>query len=96
VCQKRGEALLNRRSTPRCERSFRPLINRHVTLRPGVGRALRIVATIVLVVTYFLGIEGHEVFGFSVPALSTGVLLIRVFDAPGNKSRFAPVRLMCA
>jgi peptidoglycan/LPS O-acetylase OafA/YrhL len=71
------------------------LINRHVTLRPGLGRALRIVATIVLVVTYFLGIEGHEVFGFSVIALSTGVLLIRARDAPGNKSRSAPVSLMC-
>ena len=71
------------------------LINRRVTLRPGMGRALRIVAALVLVVTYFLGIEGHEVFGFSVIALSTGVLLIRAFDAPSNKSRSAPVRLMC-
>lgn len=48
-----------------------------------------------LVVTYFLGIDGHEVFGFSVIALSPGVLPIRSFDAPGNKSRSAPVRLMC-
>ena len=71
------------------------LINRRVTLRPGMGRALRIVAALVLVVTYFLGIEGHEIFGFSVIALSTGVLLIRTSDAPSNKSRSVPVRLMC-
>ncbi len=64
-------------------------------MRPALGRALRIVATIVLVLTYFLGIEGHEVFGFSVIALSTGVLLIRAFDAPRNKSPSAPVRLIC-
>ena len=54
-----------------------------------------IVATIVLIVTYFLGIEGHEVFGFSVIALCTGALLLRAFDAPRNKSPSAPVRLMC-
>jgi peptidoglycan/LPS O-acetylase OafA/YrhL len=71
------------------------LLDRHVTLRPRPGRALRVVATIVLIGTYFLGIEGHEVFGFSVVALCTGVLLFRAFDAPGNKSRSAPVTLVC-
>jgi peptidoglycan/LPS O-acetylase OafA/YrhL len=71
------------------------LLDRHVTLRPGPGRVLRSVATIVLIVTYFLGIEGHEVFGFSVIALGTGALLLRALPTPCNKSRSAPVRLVC-
>ncbi|HEY0341032.1 MAG TPA: acyltransferase [Steroidobacteraceae bacterium] len=69
--------------------------SRHFTLRPGLARALRVSATIVLIVTYFLGIDGHEVFGFSVIALATGVLLIQALDAPRNKLPSVPVRLMC-
>jgi peptidoglycan/LPS O-acetylase OafA/YrhL len=71
------------------------LLDRRVRLRPGTGRVLRITATLVLIVTYFLGIEGHEVFGFSVIALATGVLLLGAFHAPCNKPRSAPVRLVC-
>ena len=72
------------------------LLNRRVTLGRGLGSALRVVASAILITTYFMGIEGHEVFGFTVVALCTGVLLVGAFDAPGERSRPLPVRLVCA
>ena len=57
---------------------------------------MRIVASALLIVTYFAGIDGHEVFGFTVVALCTGALLIQAFDAPEEKLRSLPVRLVCA
>jgi peptidoglycan/LPS O-acetylase OafA/YrhL len=72
------------------------LLNRRVRLGRRPVLALRIVASTMLIVTYFMGIDGHEVFGFTVLALCTGVLLIRAFDAPGEQSRSLPVRLVCA
>jgi len=72
------------------------LLNRRVTLSRGQGLVLRIVASALLIVTYFAGIDGHEVFGFTVVALCTGALLIQAFDAPEEKLRSLPVRLVCA
>jgi peptidoglycan/LPS O-acetylase OafA/YrhL len=72
------------------------LLNRRVTLSRAAGSALRVVASAVLITTYFMGIEGHEVFGFTVVALCTGVLLVRAYDAPEEKLRSLPVRLVCA
>jgi peptidoglycan/LPS O-acetylase OafA/YrhL len=72
------------------------LLNRRVTLGRGLGTAVRVVASAILITTYFMGIEGHEVFGFTVVALCTGVLLIRACDAPDEKLRSLPVRLVCA
>ena len=72
------------------------LLNRRVTLSRGRALALRVVASAALIVTYFMGIDGHEVFGFSVIALCTGVILIQPFDAPEEKLRSLPVRLVCA
>ena len=72
------------------------LLNRRVALGRGVGLALRVVASALLIVTYFMGIDGHEVFGFTVVALCTGVLLLQAFDAREEKPRSLPVRLVCA
>jgi peptidoglycan/LPS O-acetylase OafA/YrhL len=72
------------------------LLNRRVTLSRGVGLVLRIVASALLIVTYFTGIDGHEVFGFTVVALCTGVLLLQAFDAREENLRLLPVRLVCA
>jgi peptidoglycan/LPS O-acetylase OafA/YrhL len=68
------------------------LLSQNNALRRMPLRAARIVAAAVLVVTYFAGIEGHEVFGFSIIALCTGVLLIQAYDAPAEKTRSFPVR----
>jgi peptidoglycan/LPS O-acetylase OafA/YrhL len=72
------------------------LLNRRIALSRGVGLALRVVASVLLIVTYFMGIDGHEVFGFTVVALFTGVLLLQAFDAREEKLRSLPVRLVCA
>jgi peptidoglycan/LPS O-acetylase OafA/YrhL len=42
-----------------------------------------------------MGIDGHEVFGFTVVALCTGVLLLQAFDAREEQLRSLPVRLVC-
>jgi peptidoglycan/LPS O-acetylase OafA/YrhL len=72
------------------------LLNRRIALSRGVGLALRVVASALLIATYFVGIDGHEVFGFTVVALCTGVLLLQAFDAREEKLRSLPVRLVCA
>ena len=71
------------------------ILNQKVALGAGVLRALRLVASVVLTATYCAGIDGHEVFGFSILALSTGVLLIRAYEAPAEKTRTLPVRGVC-
>lgn len=71
------------------------LLNQKVALGARALRALRLVAAVVLGVTYLAGIDGHEVFGFSILALSTGILLIRAYDSPREAVRAFPVRTIC-
>jgi peptidoglycan/LPS O-acetylase OafA/YrhL len=68
------------------------LLSQKWVFRPAPLRAVRVLAALVLIVTWFAGIDGHEVFGFSIIALSTGVLLVQAHDAPEEKSRSFPVR----
>jgi hypothetical protein len=42
-----------------------------------------------------MGIDEHEVFGFSIVALGTGMLLVQALEPARNKSPALPVRLMC-
>ena len=68
------------------------LLSQKVRFRAGPLRAARVVAVLVLIVTWLAGIDGHEVFGFSVIALGTGVLLIQAYDSPGERARLFPMR----
>ena len=68
------------------------LLSQKVTFRAVPLRAARVVAVVVSIVTWFAGIDGHEVFGFSIIALCTGVLLIQAYDSPAQKARSFPVK----
>jgi len=52
------------------------LVAQKISLRGVVGGAARIGAAVVVGVTYLAGIHGHEVFGFTLIAASTAVLLV--------------------
>ena len=52
------------------------LISRHVSLNHRAGALLRLLAWFGIVATFLAGIDGHEVFGFSVIALFAALLLI--------------------
>lgn len=64
-----------------------------VDLRGRAGGAIRCAAGLGLAVTYLAGIDGHEVFGFTLIALFTAVLLFNAFDAAPRR-RPAPFRLI--
>jgi peptidoglycan/LPS O-acetylase OafA/YrhL len=57
------------------------------------GSAIRIAAGIGLAAVYFAGIDGHEVFGFSLIAVCTVGLLIDAFG--GRDSGTLPTRIVC-
>jgi len=59
------------------------------------GRLVRVAAAAGLAAGYFAGIDGHEVFGFSVVAFCTASLLVNAFDGPGEGVRPAPTRIVC-
>jgi len=67
--------------------------------RFGIGRMaarfVRVVSAAGLAAGYFAGIDGHEVFGFSVVAFCTASLLVNAFDGPGEGVRPAPTRIVC-
>jgi peptidoglycan/LPS O-acetylase OafA/YrhL len=52
------------------------LVAQKFSLRGVVGGAARIAAAVVVGVTYLVGIHGHEVFGFTLIAAGTAVLLV--------------------
>ncbi|MDR3388298.1 MAG: acyltransferase [Rudaea sp.] len=52
------------------------LLRNRFDLSPLTNRVATIVGVITLTATYFIGIDGHEVFGFSAIALSTSILLV--------------------
>jgi len=70
------------------------LLNPRVTPGARVLRTLRIVASAVLVITWLMGIDGHEVFGFSIIALCTGALLIQPYESSDTGRRAFPLRGM--
>ena len=52
-------------------------------------------AGIGLAATYFIGIDGNEVFGFSLIALSSACLLVNAFDAAEEQPRLLPTGIVC-
>jgi peptidoglycan/LPS O-acetylase OafA/YrhL len=71
------------------------LLYRRIQTQIRLGRVIRMAAAVVMVITYGLGIDGHEVLGFSLIALSAAVLLTNAFDGTWSKAKFLPVRVVC-
>jgi peptidoglycan/LPS O-acetylase OafA/YrhL len=71
------------------------LFYQKVQAQPSAGRVVRPLAAGALVVTYFLGIDGHEVFGFTVVALSAATLLTEAFEDSTEGSKRLPARIVC-
>ncbi len=68
------------------------LCRRHFGIGRTAKRLIRGAAAAGLAAGYFAGIDGHEVFGFSVIALCSACLLIDAFDAPGGDMAPLPAR----
>jgi peptidoglycan/LPS O-acetylase OafA/YrhL len=71
------------------------LISQKLVLGESAGRLIRFAAGTGLAVVYLAGIDGHEVFGFTLMALCTAVLLLGAFGAPQKKSGRLPTRIVC-
>jgi peptidoglycan/LPS O-acetylase OafA/YrhL len=71
------------------------LCHRHLGIGRTAKRLMRGAAAIALALAYFAGIDGHEVFGFSLIALCSACLLIDAFDAPDGKRVPLPARAVC-
>jgi peptidoglycan/LPS O-acetylase OafA/YrhL len=71
------------------------LLQRKVAIGRRLGIAIRYAAGIGLSVTYLSGIDGHEVFGFSLIALCAAALLTNAFDGstqPAGHGRISVLR----
>jgi peptidoglycan/LPS O-acetylase OafA/YrhL len=71
------------------------LLYEKIQARRIVRRPVRILAAGALVATYLFGIEGHEVWGFTVIALCAAALLSNAFEGPSESSRQFPARIVC-
>jgi peptidoglycan/LPS O-acetylase OafA/YrhL len=60
-----------------------------------VATPIRLSAAVGLGWSYFAGINGHEVFGFTLVALCSAGLLINAFDGGGLRRWNLPGRIMC-
>jgi peptidoglycan/LPS O-acetylase OafA/YrhL len=56
------------------------LLHRRIAIGRRLGTAIRYAAGIGLSITYFAGIDGHEIFGFTLVALCSAALLTNAFD----------------
>jgi peptidoglycan/LPS O-acetylase OafA/YrhL len=70
------------------------LLQRRFVIGPRLGILLRWVCGLGLAVCYFAGIDGHEIFGFSLIALCSVGLLINAFEASARTSRLALSRIV--
>jgi peptidoglycan/LPS O-acetylase OafA/YrhL len=64
-------------------------------VRRIIGRPARILAAIALIITYFRGIDGHEVWGFTLIAACAAVLLSNAFEGSLEGSKRLPARAVC-
>jgi peptidoglycan/LPS O-acetylase OafA/YrhL len=62
---------------------------------PHASALIRYAAGVGLAFSYFAGIDGHEIFGFSLIAICAVGLLTNAFDAPARQARFLPSRWLC-
>jgi peptidoglycan/LPS O-acetylase OafA/YrhL len=60
-----------------------------------LGVLVRHVAAVGLASGYFAGIDGHEIFGFSLIAICVVGLLVNAFDAPARRAKYLPGRWLC-
>ncbi|HEX3396065.1 MAG TPA: acyltransferase [Steroidobacteraceae bacterium] len=70
------------------------LLQRKVALGPHLGALIRYASGVGLAVCYFAGIDGHEIFGFSLIALCAVGLLTNAFEPSAQISRFNPGRIV--
>jgi peptidoglycan/LPS O-acetylase OafA/YrhL len=71
------------------------LLEQTVRLHPAAVRSIRLVAGAALAVVYFLGIDGHEVYGFTWIALCAAALLVEASTDSREPPRWLPTRLVC-
>jgi peptidoglycan/LPS O-acetylase OafA/YrhL len=65
----------------------------HIGRRLGI--LLRCAGGLGLASSYFAGIDGHEIFGFSLVAICVVGLLINAFDAPARQAKYLRSRWIC-
>jgi peptidoglycan/LPS O-acetylase OafA/YrhL len=56
---------------------------------------IRFAAGVGLTLSYFAGIDGHEVFGFTLVSLCSAALLINAFAGVPSAARYSPGRIVC-
>lgn len=71
------------------------LCYRRLNMGAITSRLLRGAAAVGWAATYFAGIEGHEVWGFTLIALCSAGLLMGEFGAPAGKVGSPPTRTVC-
>jgi peptidoglycan/LPS O-acetylase OafA/YrhL len=71
------------------------LLCRRINIGRIATRLMTGVAGASLAAGYFAGIDGHEVFGFTLIALCTACLLVSTFGAPAGLLRLPPARIVC-
>lgn len=71
------------------------LVSRKLVVGEFAGRSIRFAAGVGLVIFYLAGIDGHEVFGFSLIALCSALLLLGAFGSGQKKSIRPPTRILC-
>jgi peptidoglycan/LPS O-acetylase OafA/YrhL len=70
------------------------LLHRKIAIGRNAGRVLRGMAGIGLAAVYFAGIDGHEVWGFTLIAVCSACLLVNAFDADDEKLGARPTRMV--
>jgi peptidoglycan/LPS O-acetylase OafA/YrhL len=70
------------------------LLQRRFAIGPHLGKLIRCVSGAGLALCYFSGIDGHEIFGFSLIALCASGLLINAFEPSARISGFSLSRIV--
>jgi peptidoglycan/LPS O-acetylase OafA/YrhL len=71
------------------------LLHQKVAIGRRLGVAIRYAAGIGLSIGYLMGIDGHEIFGFTLIALCSVGLLTNAFDGSAAQRRYNPGRIVC-
>jgi peptidoglycan/LPS O-acetylase OafA/YrhL len=70
------------------------VLQRRIVVGPHLGILIRGISGMGLAISYFSGIDGHEVFGFSMIALFSLGLLTNAFEAAARVSKFRASRVV--
>jgi peptidoglycan/LPS O-acetylase OafA/YrhL len=71
------------------------LLYRRITVGEISGMLIRWMAGVGLAASYFAGIDGHEVFGFTLVSLCSAGLLVNAFAGVPSAARYSPGRMVC-